>query len=145
MQNMLMAAINRASDPTSSQETAVVGEEHTEEQIQIRMEELEDDMIELVAMPHDGDLGERVDVALPTNVGLPFGSTLEQDASQRRPLDLSDIDNVDASDADISLAHASAHEQDHESLTDGVSFVTARQSFSTVEEGDFEIVQFGTE
>ncbi|PMD57240.1 uncharacterized protein K444DRAFT_615699 [Hyaloscypha bicolor E] len=146
LQNMLMAAIiNRASDPTPSQETPVVGEEHTEEQIQLRMEELEEGMIELVLMPHDEDLGERVDVALPTNVGLPFGSTLEQDVSRRRPLGLSDIDNVDASDADISLAHASAHEQDHESLTDGVSFVTARQSFSTAEEGDFEIVQFETE
>lgn len=119
----------------------MLAEEHTEEQIQIRMEELEDDMIELVAMPHGGDLGERDDAALPTNVGLPSGSTLEQDVSRLRLLDLSAIDNVHASEADISLAHTSAQEQDHESLTDGVSFVTARQSFSTTEEDeDFEIV-----
>ena len=50
---MLVATINsQASDLVASREMVVVEEEHTEEQIQIRMVELEDDMIEIVAMPH---------------------------------------------------------------------------------------------
>lgn len=137
VQKMIVGRLNQAPNMASDEDATSDGDNG----VQLRMNQAEDDIVDIVMFPRrGGDLGDAPSAMLTDLPPTPNPSVQAEHEGTMRP------PQADSAEADISLANSSALELDQGSATDGFSFVSAAQYLENEEgEDSFEIVELTVE